>query len=148
MPSERRESRTGDVSPSEAFESLRQQSNAQLVDVRSRAEWSFVGVPDLSPIGKNAILIEWQRWPDMAACADFLPQLEAALKERGLDRDAPLYFLCRSGVRSGAAAMAAAAAGFSETHNILGGFEGPTDESRHRGHVAGWKAENLPWFQS
>ena len=71
-----------------------------------------------------------------------------ALERRGHGAEAPLFFLCRSGGRSAAAARAAAQAGLGRCYNIVDGFEGPTDSSRHRGQVAGWKASDLPWVQS
>lgn len=138
----------GDVDASTAYQELTNDANAQLIDVRTRAEWSFVGIPDLSAMGKEPLLIEWQSWPQMQVTADFLDKLKAALSERGVGTDVPLYFLCRSGVRSAAAAACAATIGFGRSFNISGGFEGPPDQARHRGQVAGWKASNLPWVQS
>ncbi len=138
----------GDVEASAAYQELASDANAQLIDVRTKAEWSFVGIPDLSAIGKEPLLIEWQSWPQMQVTADFLDKLKAALKERGVASDAPLYFLCRSGVRSAAAAACAVTVGFERSFNIAGGFEGPPDPARHRGQVAGWKASDLPWVQS
>jgi rhodanese-related sulfurtransferase len=72
----------------------------------------------------------------------FTADLEAA----GVAKDAPVYFLCRSGVRSVAAAEAATRDGWAQSHNILYGFEGPHDDERHRS-VAGWKVSGLPWVQ-
>jgi rhodanese-related sulfurtransferase len=57
-------------------------------------------------------------------------------------------FLCRSGVRSRAAAIAMTRAGFSRAYNIAGGFEGDLDGERHRGAANGWKAAGLPWKQT
>ena len=64
-----------------------------------------------------------------------------------IDRDAPLLFLCRSGVRSKAAAIAMTQQGFTACYNIANGFEGDSDPTRHRGTVSGWKVEGLPWVQ-
>lgn len=138
----------GDVDPLTAYRELASNSTAQLIDVRTRAEWSFVGVPDLGGVGKEPILIEWQSWPHMQVAADFLDKLKAELAARNVGPDASLYFLCRSGVRSAAAAAVAAAEGFEKSFNVSGGFEGPPDQDRHRGSVAGWKANDLPWVQT
>lgn len=139
---------SGDVDPAAAYRELSENASAQLVDVRTRAEWSFVGIPDLSAIGKEPILIEWQVWPQMQVAGDFLDHLRAALAQRNLPADAPLYFLCRSGVRSAAAAACAVSNNFGTSFNVAGGFEGPPDQNRHRGAIAGWKASGLPWQQT
>ena len=138
----------GDVDPLTAYQELAGDSTAQLIDVRTRAEWSFVGIPDLGGIGKEPVLIEWQSWPHMQVTGDFLDRLKAELAARNVGPDAPLYFLCRSGVRSAAAAAVAAAEGFEKSFNIAGGFEGPPDSNRHRGSASGWKASDLPWVQT
>ena len=137
----------GDVSPDEAMALLKRDEAAVLVDVRTQPEWSFVGVPNLSGMGREPILIEWQSYPAMALNPDFVPWLTAELERRGTPRDAPLLFLCRSGARSKSAARAMTEAGFSRCLNVAGGFEGGPDPSRHRGMLEGWKARGLPWSQ-
>ena len=132
----------GDVQPSEAYAALRTDADAVLVDVRTAAEWSYVGLPDLAPIGKQAVLLEWQRFPDGQLNTSFVEQLLGA----GVAAGTPIYFMCRSGVRSAAAAMAATAAGLGPAYNISEGFEGPVGQDGHR-TVAGWKAQGLPWSQ-
>jgi rhodanese-related sulfurtransferase len=148
MASESRPDYAGDVTATEAFELLRQEPKAQVVDVRTRAEWSFVGIPDLGEVGKDVILAEWQRYPSMEVAADFVPAVEAELARRGAGKDDTVLFLCRSGARSLAAAQAMLASGWRMSRNISGGFEGPLDGERRRGGVDGWKAAGLPWVQS
>ena len=82
-------------------------------------------------------------FPDGIRNPAFLDEVAAA----SADKSAPVVFLCRSGVRSVAAAEAATAAGYTAAYNILEGFEGPPDEQSHRGRTAGWKARGLPWKQ-
>ena len=138
----------GDVSAVEAFEALSSEPEALLIDVRTKAEWAYVGLPDLSAIGKEILLVEWQSYPAMAVNTDFADVLAAELQRRGVERETALFFLCRSGVRSLAAAKAMAQAGFDRCFNVAGGFEGPVDPARHRGTVDGWKASGLPWVQT
>lgn len=133
----------GDLSPRQAWELLGTEPDAVLVDVRTRAEWAFVGMPDLSGLGKRVVAVEWNTFPDGATNPAFLDQLRAA----GLGEGTPVAFLCRSGHRSVAAAEAATAAGLGPAYNVLDGFEGPVDGDGHRGLV-GWRAEGLPWRQS
>jgi rhodanese-related sulfurtransferase len=134
----------GDVSVTEAWAAL-QEPHAQLVDVRTAAEWSFVGLPDLSAVNHRVHCIEWAGFPAMNPNTNFVAEVRAAL---GSDQDIAVYFLCRSGVRSRAAAIAMTEAGYRHCFNIAGGFEGDLDGERHRGKNNGWKAAGLPWTQS
>ncbi len=131
------------VSPGKTWEALKTNPRAQLVDVRTDAEWNFVGVPDLAAAGKQAVLLPWQVYPTMARNTGF----EEQLGKTGFTPEHHIYFLCRSGVRSLAAAEAARAAGFPNVYNVADGFEGPPDGAGHRGVAAGWKADGLPWRQ-
>ena len=131
------------VSPVAVYETLKSDKMARLVDVRTDAEWAFVGLPDLSATGQDPVLIPWQMYPTMQVNGGFVEHLRKA----GLTPEHKIYFLCRSGVRSVAAANAAAAGGFANVFNIVDGFEGPPDVDGHRGVTAGWKADALPWQQ-
>jgi len=138
----------GDVLPSEAWRVLAGDPNAQLVDVRTSAEWAYVGGPDLAPLGKEVVRLEWQRFPQMEVAPDFVDKLIAIFRQRGTPPDAPLFFICRSGARSARAARAATSAGYTAAHNVAHGFEGDADTEHHRGRVNGWKVEGLPWLQT
>jgi rhodanese-related sulfurtransferase len=137
-----------DVDVEAAWQKLRSSPGSQLVDVRTRAEWTYVGTPDLGPVSKRALLVEWQTFPDQTVDPRFAERLASELKALGVQANDDLFFICRSGSRSLAAARAMAAAGYAACHNVAGGFEGPLDEDRHRGSVGGWKAAGLPWLQS
>lgn len=134
----------GDVDSATAWARLAEDPDAVLIDVRTRAEWSFVGLPDLEPLGKQACLVEWQRFPDMSQNPRFVEEVEAA----GVAREGSVYLLCRSGARSANAAAALTQAGFANCFNVADGFEGGHDGEGHRGTVAGWKAAGLPWRQA
>jgi rhodanese-related sulfurtransferase len=137
-----------DVSAEEAWTALTSEPAATLVDVRTTAEWNYVGLPDLTPIGKTLLRVEWQDFPSGQVNPAFAETLDAALKKAGASANAPLYFICRSGARSASAAAAMTAAGYSHCYNVAGGFEGARDGEGHRGTVEGWKAAKLPWTQS
>jgi rhodanese-related sulfurtransferase len=132
----------GDVTPIEAFAALEADPGAVLVDVRTSAEWQYVGVPDLSTVGRQVIGVEWQRYPDGSVNPEFVDDLQSAVGES----HGPIYFLCRSGVRSVAAAHAATRAGLGPAYNVLDGFEGSVGPEGHRS-LRGWKIEGLPWRQ-
>jgi len=124
----------GAVTPTEAW-TLVSQGRARIVDVRTPAEYRFVGaVPD-------SVNIEWRG-------ADILPSAMFVSALRGVARPADtVLLLCRSGVRSNAAARAAAAAGFGSVYNVLEGFEGQRTHAGHRGEIDGWRRHGLPWVQ-
>ena len=131
----------GDITPQQAWELLQEDPDAVLVDVRTDAEWKYVGVPETSPIGRRTVFVEWVSYPNGARNEKFVDQL----KEAGIG--GPVIFLCRSGQRSIGAAEAATAAGLAPAYNVLEGFEGALDAEGHRGGQ-GWRAAGLPWRQS
>lgn len=134
----------GDVTSKEAWEILNRDPNAVLVDCRTQAEWSFVGVPDLGELGKEPFFLAWQVYPQMQLNPAFAEQLAAA----GVDAEKTVLFLCRSGARSRAAAIEMTKRGYERAFNVSDGFEGGPDEHGHRGRREGWKAAGLPWRQS
>ena len=126
----------GALTPLEAYELLQLAPGAKLVDVRTRAEWDWVGrVP-------GAVEIEWMLYPGNEPNAHFLAQFK-----RQIDPEALVMFLCRSGARSNAAANLAVSAGYTNAYNILEGFEGDKDANGHRNKVGGWRHAGLPWIQ-
>jgi len=135
------------VDVEQTWQALASRPRSQLVDVRTRAEWAYVGIPDLASLGKRPMLIEWQTFPDQSIDPRFGERLARELTALGVDPDDDLYFICRSGGRSLAAAKAMATVGYHACHNVAGGFEGPLNEESHRGRVGGWKAAGLPWLQ-
>jgi rhodanese-related sulfurtransferase len=126
----------GELTPGEAYELLQLAPGAKLVDVRTRAEWDWVGrVP-------GAVEIEWNQYPGGVRN----PNFQAELKTQ-VDPEALVMFLCRSGARSVAAATQATEAGYGDCYNILEGFEGDKDASGHRNTIGGWRKSGLPWQQ-
>ena len=125
----------GDVSPEQAWAWV-QSGEAELVDVRSDAERAWVGfVP-------GAHALAWKQWPAMAVNPDF----DAGVQALGAGGK-KLLLLCRSGVRSIAAAQRATELGV-QAYNILEGFEGDPDDQAHRGVKGGWRFRGLPWQQN
>jgi rhodanese-related sulfurtransferase len=136
-----------DVSVAETWDRLKAEKRAVLVDVRTNAEWAFVGIPDLSSLGKRVLAVEWQTFPDSRVDPDFAARLSAALSSAGAGKDDEVFFICRSGGRSRMAAEVMTAEGFRHCRNVADGFEGPLDADRHRGLIGGWKAAGLAWVQ-
>jgi len=136
--------------PIETWDALKSDTSAVLVDVRTTAEWAFVGTPDLSSLGREPILLEWKQFPHMQQNDGFAHDL---LGHLGDNTPTQIFFLCRSGVRSLAAAdlMAGVFAAQSkqvDCINIAEGFEGDLDSHGHRGAVNGWKVKGCAWRQS
>ncbi|MGI9133732.1 MAG: rhodanese-like domain-containing protein [Rhodoferax sp.] len=124
----------GDISPEQAY-AWWSAGEAVLIDVRTDAERAWVGfVPE-------ALAVAWKQWPGMAVSTGF----DQALR----DAVAPgkrVLMLCRSGVRSVAAAQRATELGM-QAYNILEGFEGELDAHGQRGNTSGWRKRGLPWRQ-
>jgi rhodanese-related sulfurtransferase len=139
-----------EVNPAEAYRLLESDPETALIDVRTRAEWAFVGLPDLSALDRPVWPIEWVAFPDMARNSAFVDQL---MSQTGGKLPTQLLFICRSGGRSMAAAQTVAAtlAGqgvAAHCTNVAEGFEGNLDRDGHRGRANGWKARGLPWRQN
>ncbi|MGI9350334.1 MAG: rhodanese-like domain-containing protein [Rhizobiaceae bacterium] len=137
----------GDISCKDCWEMLESNPDAHLIDVRTTAEWSFVGIPVLEKLGKSPILLEWQQYPSMLVNPEFVTAAATMLEAAGAKKNSRVFTLCRSGMRSIAAAESLTSAGFENAYNILDGFEGNPDEAGHRATLGGWKFEGLPWMQ-
>jgi rhodanese-related sulfurtransferase len=123
--------------PKAAHQLLQTAPGAKLIDVRTRAEWEWVGrIP-------GAVEIELLSYPGSRPNPSFLAELE-----QQVDKEAPVMFICRSGGRSHNAALMAMQAGYTQCYNVLEGFEGDKDGAGHRSTQGGWRASGLPWTQS
>jgi len=138
----------GDLLAIDAYALLEGDTSSVLIDVRTQAEWSYVGTPDLQTLAKTPLFLEWQSYPSMAVDADFAARLEALLQSSGGEPGAPLVVIGPLGARSRQAAIAMTGAGWGPCFNVSDGFEGPLDGSRRRSGVSGWKAGGLPWTQT
>lgn len=139
-----------DVLPEQAWKELAASNRSCLVDVRSQPEWTFVGTPDLTSIGRMVHFVEWSRYPDQAVNSGFYDEVSGCFESELPDT---VFFICRSGVRSKAAATVyarrAALDGIKvQCINVAEGFEGDLDGENKRGNINGWKMKGLPWRQS
>lgn len=131
----------GNVTPTEAFQLLSEDPAAVLIDVRTPAEWSYVGLPDLTGLGKQVVTASW--YPQMTG-----DEMRQVLAGAGVAADDRLLFICRSGQRSQSAAALAPQVGYNNAYNVSEGFEGHLDTKGQRGNTSGWKFDGLPWRQS
>jgi rhodanese-related sulfurtransferase len=128
------------LNPTEAFERIKKNPNAVLIDVRTQPEWTFVGLPQV----ERLMRVSWQVYPHMEVNGKFADEV----KTMGLGNDAEIFCICRSGARSASAATALTNAGFTNCWNVAQGFEGDKNAEGRRGATNGWKASGLPWVQS
>lgn len=126
------------INPEQAWEQLQNNSETTLIDVRTAAEYTFVGHPP------QAVFIPWKEAPEWEVNPDFLKQVEETVP----DKNTPVILMCRSGHRSMQAAQALEAAGYTNVANMEEGFEGDLDENKQRGNLNGWRFHRLPWQQS
>ena len=133
----------GDITSIEAWKILKNDKSSLLIDVRSEAEWAYVGVADLVSINKEAATIEWKSFPNMTINPNFVNQVQKIC----ISPEVIIFSLCRSGQRSIATSRALTEAGFKNCYNVLEGFEGDKDNKEQRGQSGGWKFYGLPWKQ-
>ena len=133
------------INPQQAFELLRDEPRAVLIDVRSNMEFLFIG----HPIG--AINVAWIDEPDWKINPHFVPEVRKVLlggiachEDEGC---APVVLICRSGKRSLDAGELLVKEGFKEVYNVSEGFEGELDDHHHRSSLGGWRHHGLPWEQ-
>jgi rhodanese-related sulfurtransferase len=138
----------GNISPTDAWQLFKGEPDAQLIDVRTIAEWTLCVLPDLSNLSRKVLTVQWQDFPTTVRNTQFEMAINEQLERLSVRTGAALAFLCRSGARSQAAAVATTAAGYERCFNIDDGFESSLDGEGHRWRRAGWKAAGLPWKQS
>jgi rhodanese-related sulfurtransferase len=133
------------LTPQQAYDFMREEPRAVLIDVRSEMEFLFVGHP------VDAIHIPWIDEPDWDVNPDFVKHVRqvmlGGLSHISEQKSAPVLLICRSGKRSLEAGEKLMEAGFSEVYNVLEGFEGELDDDHHRSSVGGWRFHGLPWAQ-
>jgi len=129
--------------PKMAIERLQNNPQALFVDVRSKAEYKYVGYPE------NSILIPWIDDPDWEPNPEVFSDLvmqELDGRENSLNTE--IILICRSGFRSNEALKCLENKGFTQVSHVASGFEGDLDENDHRGNLNGWRHDGMPWSQS
>ena len=129
--------------PKMAVERLQNNPQALFVDVRSKAEYKYVGFPE------NSILIPWIDDPDWEPNPEaFSEAVMQELDGRENLSDTEIILICRSGFRSNEALKCLENKGFTQVSHVASGFEGDLDENDHRGNLNGWRHDGMPWSQS
>ena len=138
-----KDSKIHNISSVECFKKLSEISNSYLIDVRTKPEWEFIGVPDLTFLNKNTIFISWHIYPDMKINSFF----EEQIVKSNLKKNDELFLICRSGKRSFQAAELLISCGYHYCYNVVDGFEGNKNSLSQRSTINGWKCNNLSWKQ-
>ena len=129
--------------PKMAVEKLQDNPQALFVDVRSKAEYKYVGFPE------NSILIPWIDDPDWESNPEaFSDSVMQELDGRENLLNTEIILICRSGFRSNEALKCLENKGFTQVSHVASGFEGDLDENDHRGNLNGWRHDGMPWSQS
>jgi len=131
------------ITSTECFNKLSEISNAYLIDVRTKPEWEYIGVPDLSSLNKKIICISWHVYPEMKINSLF----ENQVFKSNIKKNDNLFLICRSGTRSSHAAKFLVSCGYNHCINVADGFEGNKNTQSKRSTINGWKYNNLPWKQ-
>ena len=129
--------------PKMAVEKLQNNPQALFVDVRSKAEYKYVGYPE------NSILIPWIDDPDWEPNPEVFS--DSVMQELdGCENllNTEIILICRSGYRSNDALKCLENKGFTQVSHVASGFEGDLDEDDHRGNLNGWRHDGMPWSQS
>ena len=137
------DSNAQNITSVECFDKLSEIFNSYLIDVRTKPEWEFIGIPDLSSLNKKTIFISWHVYPQMKINSFF----ENEVIESNIKKNDKLFFICRSGGRSFHAAKFLAHSGYNYCYNVSDGFEGDKNKLNKRSTINGWKFNNLPWKQ-
>ncbi len=127
----------------DCFRMLSINQNSHLIDVRTKPEWDYVGIPDLSSIKKQVLCISWKIYPEMRVNKNF----EKQIIKSNIKKNNNLYFICRSGKRSYDATKFLISKGYTNCFNVYDGFEGKLNQHHKRTSIDGWKFHNLPWKQ-
>ena len=132
-----------EINSYDCFAILKKNKHSHLIDVRTKPEWEFVGIPDLTSINRQTIFISWQLYPDMKINYGFGKEI---LRSKSKQEDT-IFAICRSGNRSHEAAQYLSKLGYRKIYNVSDGFEGNKDLGNHRSKLNGWKYNKLPWKQ-
>ena len=131
------------INSRQCFEKLSKMPDSHLVDVRTKPEWLFVGLPNLQSLQKKTVCVSWHVYPNMNINVNF----ESEILNSGINKQDTIFLICRSGQRSSYAAEFLISRGFTNCFNVIDGFEGEIGPDYHRSTVNGWKYNKLPWKQ-
>ncbi len=121
--------------PSEKVKDFINNNNDSVIlDVRTEEEWNMVGKPDGEALNVKTLFISLLIGSDRQRNENFTKDFN----EKKISKKNNILIICRSGVRSMAAAELLQQQGYKNLINISDGFEGNPVTGE------GWKKSNLP----
>ena len=121
--------------PSEKVKNfLETNPNSVVLDVRTEEEWNGVGKPDAESLNSKTFFISLLLGPDRQKNENFVKDF----LQKKISKKNNILVICRSGLRSMAAAKLLQQEGYKNLVNISDGFEGNPATGD------GWKKSNLP----
>ncbi len=139
----------------EAYKMKMEDKKILFVDIRTRAEVAFLGMPTIADVNIPYMTVgDWDTWNEkkknfkLVPNSGFLSTLEDKIKEKHLNKNSKIILICRSGNRSAKAINLMAQAGYKQVYSVIDGFEGgKIKKGEHKGQRLknGWKNANLPW---
>ena len=132
----------------------KQEDDVLFVDVRTRPELEFVGVPDIIDVNIPYAFNDLEQWDSeknrfkKKLNRNFIAALDANLKKKGLDKNSKIIFMCRAGRRSALASNLIHEFGYTNVYSVIDGFEGDKIEDgpeKGKRKLNGWKNSGLPW---
>ena len=143
------------VTATDAYEMKTADEKVFLIDVRTRAEVNFLGMPTVADANIPYFTpADWMTFDDkkqvfkLEPNADYMMALAEFLEENGGDKNSTILLMCRSGSRSAKAVNLMAKVGYKNVYSVTDGYEGDkSKEKETKGHriVNGWKNSGLPW---
>ena len=127
------------------------------IDTRTPSELNYLGAATVMDAHVPLVFMDTTGWDDKkhrylrADNKNFVADVEARLKQKGLTKDDTVILMCRSGKRSATAVNMLADAGFTRVYSVVDGYEGDKakeGENKGKRTVNGWKNSGLPWTYS
>ncbi len=137
------------LTSTEAYRHKTENPKILFLDVRTRAEVNFLGMPDVAdaniPVKPLTRFLAnsgkaYQRVNNL----DFVPAVADMIARKGLEPDPVIFIMCRNGKGSAIATNLLAAHGYTKVYSVIDGYEGDMDAQGKR-TVNGWRNEGLPW---
>jgi len=144
------------ISVTETYKIIQEQRDEVLfVDVRDPVEIMYVGGTHEVDANIPFLIVDRHDWDEENnrfrhnINPDFVAEINAALKAKGLDQDAMIITMCRSGGERGEpSARFLVENGFKNTRYVVNGFQGDSIKEGDRAGFRlknGWQNSGKPW---